>query len=374
MSSVWYTKILDSSNWQTSRDGTPAEAEIRVASWPLRSLGELIVRVDEAGVAKGRPPLITPRDIETDTGAPIPRERAGLQPVFELGRQLAEADILLPPSFNRPALLVAEAHKQFAFSTAFIPLRVNVAVLDPRYAWMLLSSSRGMRARAALSRWSLDWEALQHLCVAVPPLAIQRAQSVPVPDVHWVEIGSKWHLANLRDSQAWGIERMGLGGQIRLSDIAHVSNGVVDGADVFAVPGSSRVPVLTDIDRADDVPYAWASVTPDKIGLGTDIAVSPYFPFRACRVPAGWAVSQRFLVVRAFESTRFAKQPTADALTAWLNSISGREALATVARGTVLPRLTVSELGRVTVPEATTAPERSAQPLAVRLEQTLGLL
>ena len=374
MKSVWHTIVLNDDSWRASRYEDAVDVEITVASWPLLQLGELVMRHGDAGVANHRIPLISPRDIDPDTGTQVPRECAGLQPVMELDRQLAVGDILLPRSPTTPAVLVTEAHRGFAFSTAFIALRVNTAEVDPRYVWMLLSSSRGMRARKELSNQYSDWEALRRLRVALPPLAVQRAQSVSVPVVRWVVAGSRWHLANLRHSKEWGPGRVDARDAMRLRDLAQISTGAVDDADIFSVPGNSRVSVLTDMDATEEPPRGWANVSPDNVSFGSDIAVSPLFPFTSRRVPTGWAVSRRFLVVRANVSVGLQAQPSVDGLVTWFNSIAGRQALAALASGTVLPRLNVSALSRVPVPESTAAVAPFEQPLAERLERALELL
>jgi hypothetical protein len=237
------------------------------------------------------------------------------------------------------------------------------------------SAAPSMHSALSRSSADADWAALQRLRIALPPLAVQRAQSVPVPEVRWVATGSRWHIANLRHSQAWLTDRVDARDAIRLRDLAQVSPGVVDDAEIFAVPANSRVPVLTDIgDATVTVPRGWANVLPDNTSSGFDIAVSPHFPFSSCRVPPGWSVSRRFLVVRANVSTGFHDQPTVDHLIAWFNSIAGRRELAAFASGTVLPRLNVSALSRVPVPESTAAIEQSVEPLALRLERALDVL
>jgi hypothetical protein len=123
-----------------------------------------------------------------------------------------------------------------------------------------------------------------------------------------------------------------------------------------------------------DSPTAWASVAADDISRGFDVAVSVYYPFRARSVPIGWTVARRFLVVRLHEAEGNGDQPTVDDLVAWFNSIGGRSALAAVASGIVLPRLTASALGRVVAPERVAMSGRTPEPLAVQLEHTLGLL
>ncbi len=376
MSSVWYTEVLDSGNWQPSsrREETTVDVAIPVSSWPFARFDELVTNVDDATVSEHHPPLITPRDIEPDTGVQIPRERAELQPVLELHRQLAVGDILLPPSPRVPAVLVTEAHAHFAFSTAFIALRVKSAVVDPQYVWTLLSSARGMRARASVAERSSDWDALKHLRIAVPPLAVQRGQPVASPGVQWVGVNSRWQTVDFRGAETWRLSQSDVGVPNRLGDLARVENGAVNDSDVFAVAGPSRIPVVTEVEGDMDSPTAWASVAADDISRGSDVAVSAHFPFRARPVPIGWTATRRFLVVRMHESVGRPEQPSADDLVAWFNSIGGRSALAAVASGTVLPRLTVSALGRVVAPEWVAKSGRPPEPLAVQLEQALGRL
>jgi hypothetical protein len=240
--------------------------------------------------------------------------------------------------------------------------------------WMVLSSSRGIRARASLSRGNLDWDVAKRLRVAVPPLAVQRTEAVALPNVRWLAAESRWRTANLRSAHAWGFDRsdIGEGGQLR--DVAQIRVGSVDDEAIFALPGTSRVPVLTAVKAVDGLPDGWATIAPAKVSDGSEIALSPVFPFRACRLPAGWVASRRFLVVRIDESGVSAQSPTVDGLVTWFNSIAGRSALGAVAIGTVLPRLTAAALGRVAVPESVAQSSRSAEPLAVQLERALGLL
>jgi hypothetical protein len=376
MSSVWYTDVLDSGNWRPSsrRDETTVDVAVPVSSWPFARLDELVTKVDDATVAEDHPPLITPRDIEPDSGMQVPRERAELQPVLELHRQLAVGDILLPPSPRVPAVLVTEAHAQFAFSTAFIPLRVKSEAVDPQYLWMLLSSDRGMRARASVAERIVDWEALKRLRIAVPPLAVQRDQRVSTPGVQWVAVDSRWRLADLRGADTWRLRHPDLGEPDRLRDIARIEHGVVGDGDVFAVASPSRVPVVTEVEGDIGSPTAWASVGADEISRGFDIAVSASYPFRARPIPVGWTAARRFLVVRVQEAEGSDERPTVDDLVAWFNSIGGRSALAAVASGIVLPRLTVSALNRVVAPEWVAKSRRPPEPLAVQLEHALGLL
>jgi hypothetical protein len=376
MKSVWHTKRLDSDSWQASRYEDAVAVEIAVASWPFRQIGELVTGHTDAGVANHRPPLITPRDVDRNTGEQVSRERAGLQPVLELDRELAEGDILLPRSSNRPAVLLTQDHRGFAFSTGFIALRVNSTELEPRYLWMLLSSSRGMRARAELLRPDVDWEDIQRIRIAVPPLAFQRAHliSVPVPVVRWAVRESRWRIQSLRQSKSWASEPLnGLDG-IRLGDIAQISSGTVEDDHIFAVPGDSRVPVLSDIGLTEVSPRDWAEVSPNNVSAGFDIAVSPHFPFRASRVPAGWSVGRRFLIVRPVARSGYQTTVSVDGLVGWFNSISGRDALAVVASGAVLPRLNVSALSRVRIPESEGADNALEKPLAERLELALAHL
>ncbi len=270
MSSVWYTATLDDSNWQLPRhEERAADVDIQVASWPMRHLGELAVPVDEARVAEGRPPLITPRDIERETGDQVPREHTELQPVFQVHRQLMEGDILLPGTSAIPAVLVTEAHARFAFSTGFVPIRPNTNLVDALFLWMLLSSSRGIRARANVSAMNLDWDAAKRLRIAVPPLAVQRTQSVALPSVRWLAAESRWRTANLRTAQAWGIHRSEIKEGDRLRDIAQIRDGDVDDGAIFAVPGTSRVPVLTAIKAEESVPEGWATIARKKVSDGS---------------------------------------------------------------------------------------------------------
>jgi hypothetical protein len=231
-----------------------------------------------------------------------------------------------------------------------------------------------MRARAELPHGYTDWNALQRLRIALPPLVVQRGLSVRLPQVQLLAIGSRWHIANLRQSQAWTLERVDPRDEKRLRDIARISTGVVDDADIFAVPGNSRVPVLTDMGATGDPPRGWANVSPDNVSFGSDIAVSSHFPFSSCRVPTGWTVSRRFLVVRANVSVGLQAQPSVDGLVTWFNSIAGRQAFAALASGSVLPRLNVSALSRVPVSESTAAVAPFEQPLAEQLERVLELL
>lgn len=375
MSSVWYATGLDSKSWQPSRrDEKTVNIDVTVSSWPLVRLDELVSTVDDATTAEGRPFLITPRDIDLETGAQTPQERAQLQPVLELHRQLAEGDILLPRAPHVPAVLVTPAHEHFAFSSAFIPLRVNAAALEPRYLWTLLSSSRGLRARFAVADPASTWDALKQVRIAVPSVAVQSELAVDVPGVEWIPLESRWQLTNLRGVQSWGFERLHSGDRARLSEIATIGRGAVNDADIFAVAGTARVPVVTQVDRNGDVPGGWATVDNDRVSRGSDIAMSPYFPFRARAVPAGWSVARRFLVLRARESTAFGEPATVESLVAWFNSIGGRSALSAVASGTVLPRVNVSALGRVVIPERVVFSTRLAVPLPVQLEHALGLL
>jgi hypothetical protein len=101
MKSVWHTTVLDSGSWLAARYEDVVDVEITVASWPLRQLGDLAMRESHAGVASHRPPLISPRDVDPETGTQVPHECAGLQPVMELDRQLAVGDVLLPAPRKR---------------------------------------------------------------------------------------------------------------------------------------------------------------------------------------------------------------------------------------------------------------------------------
>lgn len=375
MSSAWYTATLDDSNWQFPREEERAgDVDIHVASWPMRHLAELVGNVDEARVAEGRPPLITPRDIEPETGDQVPREHSELEPVFQVHRQLVAGDILLPRASAIPAVLVSEAHARFAFSTGFVPVRPNTNVVDALFLWMLLSSSRGIRARANLSPGNLDWDAARRLRIAVPPLAVQRTASVALPNVRWLAAESRWRTANLRSAHAWGIDRADIREGDRLRDIAQIRDGAVDDGAIFAVPGTSRVPVLTAIKAVEGRPDGWATIGPEKVSDGSEIALSPVFPFRACRLPAGWVASRRFLVLRIVESLDSPQWRTVDGLVTWINSIAGKNALGVVASGAALPRLTAAALGRVAAPDSVAQSGGFAEPLADQLERALGLL
>ena len=372
MNSVWYVTTLGGESWHSQNTDEPSVA-INVNAWPLCRLGELCSRQRVSAVADNQVPLVRPADVDRSSGAQMPHEYADLQPVMMLGRELAHGDILVPRNPAIPAILVGPSHAQCAFSTAFIAIRAQHERMRGEYLWMLLCSTRGMKARAALSEHHFEFESLERLEVAVPPLEKQRTRSIHAPGVHWVSAESSWQVGDLSQVRSWTFGTSLVDGEtIMLGDLVDVKNGSVDDNELFAVTAKGRVPVLTSVPSIQEGPEFWGYAREDQVSDGAWIAISPQYPFSSAIVPRGWAVARPVLVLRAPPSR--AGELTSEQLATWLGSFAGRTALRGVAAGTVLPRLTVPALRGVRAPKLTVVFESPQDSLAQRAERVLELL
>ena len=289
MNSVWYVTTLGGESWHSQNTDEPSVAII-VNAWPLCRLGEqLCSRQRAVAVAENRVPLVRPADVDRFSGAQMPYEYADLQPVMMLGRELAHGDILVPRNPTIPAILVGPSHAQCAFSTAFIAIRAQHQRMAGEYLWMLLCSTRGMRARAALSEHYFEFESLERLEVAVPPLEKQRMRSIHAPGVHWVSAESSWQVGDLSQVRSWTFGTSLVEGEtITLGDLVDVNNGSMDDNELFAVTAKGRVPVLTSVPSIQEGPEFWGHAREDQVSDGAWIAISPQYPFSSAIVPRGW--------------------------------------------------------------------------------------
>lgn len=352
--------------WSIQRAGeswNPASALSTVAQrigrpeWPSARLGDLVEVIHAESLPLGASEWVSPESVSSASGAATASlarrpDRSG----YLLDLNLEVGDLLVPRHGGRPSLLVDASCEGIAFTQGFIALRPQLP-LDPAALWGLLASHDGIEIRQQLLVGStvenLPLRALLDVKLGVPPaeFAERARQLLPSPRVEPArhELSrTLWATSRIADGQ-WAEHlteaAAGSSPTCRLSDVAIVVAGRVRNRDRSELPLPGFVPVClpSNVRRADWRPTAWA-LRVEPVTDGRSIVIPAVRRFRAGVPPPGWVLGHDTYLVSPLPET------DATDLLGWL-SAHGEAVLDRLAMGTIMPRLPVTVLRSIRVPD-----------------------
>ena len=360
--------------------------------WPVAlsevRIEDLVRRQSPASLADVGAPVITPANIDVQTGAIRRRARNYQGAVFQIGTELRDGDILIARSLNVPALLVTERLRGSLVSERFIALRPE----DPqvaRWIWAILNSESGIRMRAHLMAGSetptIAPANLLRARIPLPPQDLVASIAKIVDSIERITHSTDeepsetwWTTADLRIVE-WRIalatpDPSQLAGGIPFGEFcAEITRGHNTRRDAIGYESFGLLPVADVSMLGGKPPQRWLPSDADNqvIARPGDLLVAAVGNYAyATTVDSPIVVDQNVYRVRLRNSS------FSGALADFLNSANGFGVRRILLSGVTVPSLSKGDFARIPIPPQvlTDASDRRASqlpPLAQRLEQAL---
>ncbi|NYD57054.1 hypothetical protein BKA08_001292 [Nocardioides marinisabuli] len=362
-----------------------AEAFSWPTSEPLVPVRGLATRVAAQSFADAGAPVVLPQGIDQSRGGIRKRANTYQGPVFQVGRELREGDVLIPRAEAGPALYISRKRQGSLFAGKFLALRP----LNERTAlwlWAVLSSQTGQRWRGSLSRGSISpiLDALTLLDSALP--LPSEADLRGLADRLQAEERTT-HIDEEEPAQTWwrAVDLRDHGWHLSLAtpepEILHAgtplsawSADIRPGRNMNAVAVEGEVPgylPVADISTLSGrPPRRWAPADGDNsvIAEPGDLLVAAL----GNAAHASIAETPAAIDAKVFR-VRLATPEVGPWIARYLNSQAGYHARQVLLTGSALPHLRLDDLARLPIPEGelrAQSPE-PLQPLATRLEDLL---
>lgn len=387
---TWRLLKLEHGSWAPERifaEPEMQEAVVGRGAGATARLGDLVELVfAESALTEGKP-VATPGDVSAATGVIADARAASLGVGYQLGRGLAEGDVLVPLVGSGPCVLVTRGHLGLAFSTEFAAIRPRAPQASSMLLWALLSSQSGTAARAQLQRKAavprLSKRDLLDLAVVLPPLAAgERVGAlVPEPVVNGsvtTALLSRWRGLPLAQSQDWSPRRLldahEEGTVAAVRELGSVRAGRVNVRGFAEQPFPDAVPAFrpADVGRLV-VPRSWTQASRAELTTSQSVLIAQT-TLRVAIPPVGVAFAAGVLAFDARPTAELSAASVRKRLAAYWTSSEGQQLLRQQLSGVTVQRLTKSAFAKVLVP----LPELLSDPspatdtlLATRLEGAL---
>lgn len=379
--SRWITVRLTSDSWDISR----WLGEAVRGAFPSDYTGETVRLSDVATVIPTREQLssrrlvVTPGGVDPISGA-ITKAKSGVAATgCSLEGDLEPGDVLVPREGTTPCVFITKAHAHLAFSN-FVPVRVDAKLLDATVLWAILTSTSGGHAREGRLRPAELLEILVPRLSADDGLISMIGLLRPSPAVDIAEPPvrpSDWARVELRPRDWWRpVAMVGVPLETgpRLGEMADLLVGVMPREEPFELEFADSLPVADPKWVRTGRSAQWhAKQDVTAVASGT-VVLSIEGRFGARVVEHETGIGPGVIAIRP--RPEWASISSA-ALAAYLNGDAAQIALAQLATGTAIPRLSTEALSNLHLPtehrllSLVRDPDPNVLPIAELLEGAL---
>jgi len=357
------------------------------SSWDQTPIRELASRIFPNSIADPGAPVITTANLDGITGGIRRRSRKYQGVVFQVGRELQTGDVVIPHTGLGPALRISDDLRGALVGSRFTALRPHDVELSA-WIWAVLNCESGLQLRSHLSKGFGSAVASHDLLDATIPIPSARDLATLSLAIEAIEaathreedepIETWWSIADLR-SLEWRIA-LATANPDRLESgpplgeyCAMIIRGRTTrtGAINDEVPG--YLPVLDVATLGGKPPRRWLPSWADNqtIAQPGNLVMAGLGNFAHARVVTRTSVvDQHAFLLQLRDET------LGPAIAGFLNSHNGYALRQIFLRGSTIPSMNSSDIGRIPIPYESlgqfkdTDPE-SIIPLSQRLERAL---
>ena len=372
-------------SWEPAR--LTAQAFCWPSSWDEIPLQELAADVFPRSFADAGAPVITPTALDSTTGGIRRRSRKYQGVVFQVGRELQPGDVVVPRTGLGPALRISEGLRGALVASRFTALRPHDPELSS-WLWALLNCDSGLRLRSHLATGLVPTVNAGNVLVATIPVPPSRVLDALLLAIEAIEatthreedepIETWWSTADLQSIE-WRIalstpdpDRLKSGAPLH-EYCASIIRGRYTRTAAVDYEAPDYLPVLDVSTLNGRPPRRWLHSGSDDqtIARPGNLVLAGLGTFaHAAVVTRTSFVDQQVVLLQLYDET------LGPAITGFLNSSDGYALRQIFLRGSTVPSITSSDIGRIPIPpellehyaEADVAP---IIPLSRRLEKVL---
>lgn len=374
------------------RSWEPGRLTAEAFRWPAADsdpefpIREIATRLPARSFAEAGSPVVTPSDVDGQSGGVKRRSNRYQGAVYQVGAELRPGDVVVPRAGLGPALLVSDHLRGALLSARFSAIRPVEPDLG-LWLWGVISSESGRRMRANLSQGSaapkFEPSALLDATVPLPPLQRLYRISNELREIHRstlieedTPVETWWSTTDLRTTE-WRIalatpdpsildagEPLGdycgeilRGKASRDLAIEEEAPGYLPVADISMIGGKP--------------PRRWV---PEEAGSPRIAEPGDLLVAGLGKLPHAWVADQRVAVDSHVLLLRLRNRDLGPTLARYLRGQDAFRIRQLLLSGAYIPQLSARDLARIPIP--TYALEEPAEPaislpLSERLEQVL---